>query len=133
MERGEEVNAEVVATRHLATGPGARLSDKGGGQGRSAAGGRDGRSARRAGRAACYGRRPGASTLADVGAARRQFAVGPQGGAAHLLTQFLALFGGQAAIGLRRAGLLADALAAGAGLVMVALAHPKPSVGVDVR
>jgi hypothetical protein len=38
-----------------------------------------------------------------------------------------------AAIGLRLAGLLADALAAGAGLVMVALAHPKPSVGVDVR
>ncbi|CAL8975043.1 hypothetical protein RHODGE_RHODGE_04073 [Rhodoplanes serenus] len=38
-----------------------------------------------------------------------------------------------ATIGLRLAGLLADALAAGAGLVMVALAHPKPSVGVDVR
>ncbi|RAI36785.1 hypothetical protein [Rhodoplanes serenus] len=38
-----------------------------------------------------------------------------------------------AAIGLRLADLLADALAAGAGLVMVALAHPKPSVGVDVR
>lgn len=42
--------------------------------------------------------------------------------------------GGDAAaisLGLRLAGVLADALAAGAGRLMVALAHPKPSVGVD--
>ncbi|NVO16198.1 MAG: hypothetical protein HXX10_19365 [Rhodoplanes sp.] len=44
--------------------------------------------------------------------------------------------GGDAAaitIGLRLAGVLADVLAAVAGRLMVLLAHPKPSVGVDRR